>query len=138
MKPLHLRDDETQAWKIGTNVIERAIPQDIVCEVKMLLGEHTPPIKIVMKEESKYHPGDKVAAKETWENVNKPGITPEYVYKSDYDDAELSECKNDGGTWHSPVTMPFQAVRYHAIITSVEAVEHDGKWYWKITMEATS
>jgi len=71
-----------------------------------------------------FKPGSPVDLRETWGN----GFW-ELVYKAD---------KNRGwviGSWHSPVTMPRDAVRWHMTVKSVEVEQRDEKWWWKIEME---
>jgi hypothetical protein len=85
-----------------------------------------------------YQPGSPVDLKETWAALGEdyrpcnPAIAAMWSYKADHITG------NDGPDtilWHSPVTMPRAAVRWHMTVVSVEVKERDGVWGWKITME---
>ncbi len=60
--------------------------------------------------------GDHLWVRETWANLNKPGIASEIIYRADdgnwnpANDAP-GEYKADGGTWKSPLFMPRWASR---------------------------
>ena len=65
--------------------------------------------------------GDKLWVRETWCNLNKPGIDPEYVFKTetlDAEDYDPSEWK-----WKPSIHMPKAAARIWLEIVSIR-VEH--------------
>jgi hypothetical protein len=62
-------------------------------------------------------PGDRLWVRETFANINKPGIKPEYIYRAD--PVEIDEYENDGGKWKPSIHMPRQASRLTLEIVSV-------------------
>jgi len=83
----------------------------------------------------RYQPGETVYIKETWCNINKPGITPEIYYKAD------TKCAEDYDPtewrWKSPAIMPERASRSHALIVSVmpEQIRNVGSFYDEVLLE---
>ena len=62
-------------------------------------------------------PGDKLWVRETWCNINKPGLEPEYVFKTetlDAEDYDPSEWK-----WKPSIHMPKGAARIWLEIVSI-------------------
>jgi hypothetical protein len=85
-----------------------------------------------------FKPGYHVDLKETWACLDgdyHPCPVPKavtWVYKADHITG------NDGPDtilWHSPVTMPRAAVRWHMTVVSVEVAERDGVWGWETKTE---
>ena len=94
MKPLFLRDPEAAVWKIGVNVIERKTnpqPQKIsdgfqyTCIQGEIYAQENAPVRfpdfgpeiVPAGIVCPYHPGDKVAVKETWRFVDVNAAIPE-------------------------------------------------------------
>lgn len=63
--------------------------------------------------------GDRLWVRESWANINKPGVAPEIIYRADYDDHALAEYGNDGGRWRPSIHMPRWASRITLEVTSV-------------------
>jgi len=61
--------------------------------------------------------GDHLWARETFANINKPGIKPEYIYRAD--PVEIDEYENDGGKWKPSIHMPRWASRITLEIVSL-------------------
>lgn len=147
MKPIFLRDAEAEAWKPGEVVLWREITKQppvghIFTGYVLDTTGNRRKIGMVAWHcggvtchqgfyvRPPFHPGDMLAVKETWSSVIRDvnADTWRIIFKSD---------KKQTHPWYSPATMPFHAVRHFATVKAVDAVERDGKWFWKITLEAT-
>lgn len=74
--------------------------------------------------------GDTVGIREEWLLGAK--FTPPkewgYLYKADHED--------NSEKWNSTDTMPDEAIRFRFTVGSVEPMEKDGTWFWRILKES--
>lgn len=85
----------------------------------------------VTQRKPRYQPGDILWVRETWCNINKTGIEPEYYYKADSiaaEDYDSTEWK-----WRPSIFMPREAARIWLRVTDVrcervQEITKDDAW----------
>lgn len=144
---LSLSDSEARSFAQGERVLKRIIPVWLQPRIDngIVYDMEANGFPMSFFLENPWHfdrhipkPGSPVDLKETWAALGEdyrpcnPAIAAMWVYKADHITG------NDGPDhikWHSPVTMPRDAVRWYMTVVSVEVKERDGVWGWETKTE---
>lgn len=111
MKPMLFNTEMVRAILDGRKTVTRRVVKPVA--LGMTYENGAPARK------QPYQPGDILYVRETWCNINKPGIEPDYYYLADtkdWEDYDPSEW-----TWGPSIHMPKEAARLFLRVTGIEA-----------------
>lgn len=69
----------------------------------------------------RYQSGDILYVRETWCNVNKPGVAPDYYYRADAIHPNIEDYNPSEWKWRPSIHMPKEAARIFLRVTGVRA-----------------
>ena len=141
LKPILFNSEMVQAILEGRKTATRRVIKPQPPQSAILVMSKNPDVLHAYDEEiehpgmdrrvymAPYRPGDILYVRETWCNVNKPGVKPEYYYLADTvycEDYDRSEWR-----WRPSIHMPKEAARIFLRVKDVRAerlreIDEDG------------